>query len=352
VKRDTTEKLKFKRLIKALGVPSYQGAGILESLWHLTAKNTPDGGIGRHTNQEIAEAIGWEKDGDALINILVDQKWIDPNDKFRLVVHDWPDHCEDSIHASLARKIQHMADGSRPKISKLPASERPEVTSAFEALERAQKGSTALLSDSKAPALALALALASANALAIAKPEEKNTLRVCDADAPRPDALPDAPIASPQPEPGDAISPSSLPGPLPAASGPSTSPEVPLRPPKRDRPPPSQTTKERPRDPIWDAVCSLFSLDPKTRDEHSRVGKIVRDLKAKNATPEESARRLANHKANWPNIALVTPESLVKHWDQHDREHKSNVNRNTARLVAPSGKYDHIGEAVGDGSGT
>jgi hypothetical protein len=71
----------------------------------------------------------------------------------------------------------------------------------------------------------------------------------------------------------------------------------------------------RQRDAIWDSVCSIFGLKPVTKSERSRVGKIVRDLKLKEATPEKIERAYQQHGYTWPKIQPITPESVTKHWD-------------------------------------
>jgi len=75
---------------------------------------------------------------------------------------------------------------------------------------------------------------------------------------------------------------------------------------------PSATPKRKP-DPVSDAVVELFFGGTLAAPHRSRVGKIVRDFKALNATPDEIRQRLERYRATWPN-AKATPESLVKHW--------------------------------------
>lgn len=72
--------------------------------------------------------------------------------------------------------------------------------------------------------------------------------------------------------------------------------------------------KERVRVPLWDAVCEVFKLNPVTKSDRSRIGKVVADLKAKNATPDDVHVRFGRYIAAWPSLT-PTPEALVKHWD-------------------------------------
>jgi hypothetical protein len=71
---------------------------------------------------------------------------------------------------------------------------------------------------------------------------------------------------------------------------------------------------ERPRNEVWDCVIETFKFNPVTKNELSRIGKVVADLKEKGATPERIQKVYAHYKRKWPEIDC-TPEALVKHWD-------------------------------------
>jgi hypothetical protein len=96
----TRQKAKFKSLVRA--VRNVLGAvpvdvetiaiGLLERLWHAAATDAFRGDIGKLSNDEIAEAIGWYGDADQIIEILVAARWLDKHDQCRLVVHDWHEH--------------------------------------------------------------------------------------------------------------------------------------------------------------------------------------------------------------------------------------------------------------------
>jgi len=88
-----TECMKFKKLRSRLGLTKWGAVGVLELLWHFTMRNAKLGDIGKYTDEEIAISIGWEDDIDKLIDTLVDLGWLDRNDEYRLVVHDWEEHC-------------------------------------------------------------------------------------------------------------------------------------------------------------------------------------------------------------------------------------------------------------------
>ena len=93
-------------------------------------------------------------------------------------------------------------------------------------------------------------------------------------------------------------------------------------------PSPSQVNTIAPkkvREPniLWDAVCSLWGFKPVTKSELSRIGKLSRDFKLKEATPELILLKGKAYKAKWPDVEC-SPEALLKHWDRLDINIKTN----------------------------
>lgn len=127
MKRGTTENLKFKLLQDRLGERRYVAAGLLNELWALTAVSAPDGAIGKFSNQAIALGIDYDSArADELIEALLETGWLDrlPDERGRLYIHDWHDHCEDAVHRHLARNLRHFATGSPPRLTRLAKDER------------------------------------------------------------------------------------------------------------------------------------------------------------------------------------------------------------------------------------
>lgn len=110
MKKDTVSKLKFKRLQRQLRLSLWQTIGVLEALWHCALSNTPDGDIGRLTNDDIASAIEWEDDADNLINALLECHWLDHDDVDRLIVHDWSQHVPGYLLAAYKKHGKSFAD--------------------------------------------------------------------------------------------------------------------------------------------------------------------------------------------------------------------------------------------------
>jgi len=123
MKRGTPHHPKATMLQTSLGLPQYAVVGILESLWHFTARYAPAGNIGKYNPAVIARAIGWEGDADTLINALVEAGWLDRHEA-GLLVHDWSKHCDDTCDKYLADNGLVYADG-KPTRRKLRFARRP-----------------------------------------------------------------------------------------------------------------------------------------------------------------------------------------------------------------------------------
>ncbi|NOY41176.1 MAG: hypothetical protein GXP26_04985 [Planctomycetes bacterium] len=100
---------KTKRLARLLDVPSYAAVGILESIWHLTSEAADEGDIGRFSDDEIADYIGWEHDSAQLIKALIESRWLDEHTEDRLSVHDWVDHCPGFVTERLKKRRARAA---------------------------------------------------------------------------------------------------------------------------------------------------------------------------------------------------------------------------------------------------
>lgn len=110
MKAGTESKLKFMGLKRQLRLPFWQVVGILEAIWHTTLRNAPDGDIGKLSNEDIAAAIEWDGDADELIAALVKSRWLDTDPAFRLIVHDWSEHCPNYLKGGYQNGHKKFAD--------------------------------------------------------------------------------------------------------------------------------------------------------------------------------------------------------------------------------------------------
>ena len=95
--------MKFRKLQRRLGTTRLITVGTLELLWIATQKNSPQGDIGRFTDEEIAIECEWDGDPAVLVNALVDCGWLDRCQERRLVVHDWQEHAPSWVKRQLGR---------------------------------------------------------------------------------------------------------------------------------------------------------------------------------------------------------------------------------------------------------
>ena len=101
--RGTLTHRKTRRLARLLDIPPCYALGLLEALWHVTAEQAPTGDIGRLSDQDIADEMFYVGDASALIFALIESGWIDNHPTFRLVIHDWEQHTDQSTKRKVAR---------------------------------------------------------------------------------------------------------------------------------------------------------------------------------------------------------------------------------------------------------
>lgn len=72
---------------------------------------------------------------------------------------------------------------------------------------------------------------------------------------------------------------------------------------------------ERPRDPIFDALCEVCAIDPQqlTSSARGALNKARKEIVSLGATDEDVRRKAHAYRVAYPAISL-TPSALVKHW--------------------------------------
>lgn len=138
MKRTALTHTKMRRLQRQLTIPAYAAVGIMESLWNLTAREAPRGDIGKLSNEDIAMQLDWEGDPDELVRALLASGWLDIDEDLRFVVHDWHEHADDAVDNTLARSGQTYANGSIPRMRRLSAKERNELSATYSQFVRTE----------------------------------------------------------------------------------------------------------------------------------------------------------------------------------------------------------------------
>lgn len=140
MKRRTWDHPKMRDLAESLDVPLPHAVGILHLIWEWTGERCPEGNIGKFADKRIADAAHWTGEPTSFVQALIDSRWIDKSDEHRLLIHDWPEHCEDSIHIFLARHIRFFATGQMPKLSRLGKEERAQIEERYLCAQDADSG--------------------------------------------------------------------------------------------------------------------------------------------------------------------------------------------------------------------
>lgn len=135
MKRGAPKHKKMHRLAAELGMPRPYAVGLMEGLWQWVGEYAPTGLLRPDDAAVMAKEIGFTGKVEKLWKALVEARWLDPCGNGAAVVHDWREHCEDSVHRRLARAREYFADGSRPSTHRLEKDEREAIVQDYERLE-------------------------------------------------------------------------------------------------------------------------------------------------------------------------------------------------------------------------
>jgi len=97
---------KFANLKSILGQPKGAVLGWLEAVWHFTGRFTPQGNIGKYSDESIEAWVEWNCKPGELIAGMVRAGWLDEDANYRLLVHDWAQHADKATKNALSRAKQ------------------------------------------------------------------------------------------------------------------------------------------------------------------------------------------------------------------------------------------------------
>jgi len=116
VKVGTPEHPKTLMLAASLEFSKKEVTGLLELLWHFTARYAPQGNIGKFPAAMIAGAVDYtEGSPERLMEALHECGWLDTHAEHGFLVHDWRDHCPDRTDKWLLDNDLIYADGQPTK---------------------------------------------------------------------------------------------------------------------------------------------------------------------------------------------------------------------------------------------
>jgi len=94
---------KFANLKAVLSQPKGATLGWLEAVWHFTGRFTPQGNIGKYSDEAIEAWVEWNGEPGSLIESLVRTGWLDRDETHRMLVHDWSQHADKATKNALIR---------------------------------------------------------------------------------------------------------------------------------------------------------------------------------------------------------------------------------------------------------
>ena len=103
MKRGACEHPKVYDLMARLKKRRPEVLGYLELLWQFAAKFAPQGNIGRFPDDRIEAACDWTGRRGALIDALVQAGWLQLDSSYRILVHDWHEHADNTVRKRLQR---------------------------------------------------------------------------------------------------------------------------------------------------------------------------------------------------------------------------------------------------------
>ncbi|HEX5464432.1 MAG TPA: hypothetical protein VFW88_06920 [Burkholderiales bacterium] len=103
-----------QELLNALGLKSALKCslptviGHLELLWKFVAQHAPQGDIGKWPDAAIAGACCWEGEPPDFIEALIEHGYVETSDRYRLLVHDWHEHCPQWLPHARGRRDEQQ----------------------------------------------------------------------------------------------------------------------------------------------------------------------------------------------------------------------------------------------------
>lgn len=110
MKRETLRHPKVFDLMARLGIGRPASLGVLTLLWDFVGEQSPEGNVGKFSNGAIATACDWQDDPDTLIQALIDSGFLTQSVEHRLIVNDWPEHCENWVRKKLSRAKKEFCE--------------------------------------------------------------------------------------------------------------------------------------------------------------------------------------------------------------------------------------------------
>lgn len=280
---------KVRKLARMLTISRPAVIGHLHFLWWWALDYAQDGDISRFDVEEIAEALLWDGEPQAIVDALVAVGFIECEGDARYI-HDWQDYAGRLLQQRRANAEKQRNWRDRHKDDTPPVTS-PQRNGYVTVTGPLRNGAT--VPNHTVPNLTIPTEPAEPDRLASPSPTESEDVEAIGASAPsRAQAATPSKKekASPQPEAPQPETPENV-TPIPTAP------------------------TARARDPIWDTFKDILDYEPTTKQERNKWGKCVKDIKDANGTPDEMRIRAARYIAKYGRDRL-TVTALVSHWGE------------------------------------
>ena len=151
MKEGTESKVKFKKLKRRLGMPEWQVIGLLEAIWKLARTSAQAGDIGKFSNEDIAASIEYDDDADELVRHLSECGWLDEDEEYRLIIHNWSAHVPTYLKGNFKSHGKQFADQVAKQRAKQVAKQPTKHVANSEGLPSLVKSSLAKSKEKKEP---------------------------------------------------------------------------------------------------------------------------------------------------------------------------------------------------------
>ena len=94
---------KTNDLASRLSCSRPEAIGYLALLFDFCAEHSPRGDIGKWPDGAITRACDWTGPPEEFIEALCGSTWVDLDDEFRLLIHDWAANCDNWVRAKVKK---------------------------------------------------------------------------------------------------------------------------------------------------------------------------------------------------------------------------------------------------------
>lgn len=134
MKRGFSQSHSFDEMADILDIEHPHALGLFVRLLAWAAEARPLGDVGQASNKTLGVKCGWTGSADEMIDAMLRVGLLANHTVHRLIIVDWPDHCDDGVHTYVARRRLLFANGSKPRMKGLHSDERDTANKEYVAI--------------------------------------------------------------------------------------------------------------------------------------------------------------------------------------------------------------------------